>query len=321
MSKSLSKARLTSNGRGFTLIELLVVIAIIALLIGILLPALSAARRAARQAENNANLRSLHQGMLFYAESNNSMLPGVESEANYADAAFYGAVGSAPPATAPDSVKLAGTSSNLNVAASSELIRGGFVTSDFFISPQENDPSKLSYSDEPNGDPNDPYDAPTRFFRQHTSYGTLMGGIGWLDDASFFMGNVRSELSAGTTRPLPDNGTNSTLGKLAPIFARAWSLDGGTSETPIIADRVLWADVTSGLITASEYNALGHSIWADPNQPWVGALAWADNHVTFENDQEIVEWRVDGYTGTGIIPDTYNDPIAKPFGAVSFIFH
>ncbi len=60
---------------GFTLIELLVVIAIIALLIGILLPALSRARRTAKFMQCGTQARSIHQGMLFWAEGHQEMFP------------------------------------------------------------------------------------------------------------------------------------------------------------------------------------------------------------------------------------------------------
>jgi len=59
----------------FTLIELLVVIAIIGLLIGLLLPALQKARRTARFMQCGTNLRSTHQGMLFWAEGHNEQYP------------------------------------------------------------------------------------------------------------------------------------------------------------------------------------------------------------------------------------------------------
>jgi prepilin-type N-terminal cleavage/methylation domain-containing protein len=65
--------------RGFTLIELLVVISIIALLIGILLPALGAARRTANQMKNSSQIRGQHQGMVIFANSNNSYLPGLSA--------------------------------------------------------------------------------------------------------------------------------------------------------------------------------------------------------------------------------------------------
>ena len=59
----------------FTLVELLVVIGIIALLIGILLPALGRAREQSNRVACSANLRSLGQCMVLYADAYAGRLP------------------------------------------------------------------------------------------------------------------------------------------------------------------------------------------------------------------------------------------------------
>jgi prepilin-type N-terminal cleavage/methylation domain-containing protein/prepilin-type processing-associated H-X9-DG protein len=60
---------------GFTLTELLVVIGVIALLIGILLPTLSRAREASRKTQCLANLRTLGQAFIMYAQQFHDVLP------------------------------------------------------------------------------------------------------------------------------------------------------------------------------------------------------------------------------------------------------
>ena len=56
--------------RGFSLAELLVVIAIIAVLISILMPTLARAREEARRMQCLANVRTLTQAWLMYANDN-----------------------------------------------------------------------------------------------------------------------------------------------------------------------------------------------------------------------------------------------------------
>lgn len=71
--------RPTSHRRAFTLVELLVVVAVIALLIGMLLPALSKARAASWTLAASSMSRQLANGVIAYAESNDSWLPGLNS--------------------------------------------------------------------------------------------------------------------------------------------------------------------------------------------------------------------------------------------------
>jgi prepilin-type N-terminal cleavage/methylation domain-containing protein/prepilin-type processing-associated H-X9-DG protein len=61
--------------QGFTLVELLVVIGIIAVLISILLPSLAKARQHANNVLCSSNLRSVGQGLMFYANEHKGKLP------------------------------------------------------------------------------------------------------------------------------------------------------------------------------------------------------------------------------------------------------
>jgi prepilin-type N-terminal cleavage/methylation domain-containing protein len=69
------KTNSRASRSGFTLVELLVVVGIIAVLVGILLPTLNRAREAAKRTACLANLRSLGQLVVMYANMNKGQIP------------------------------------------------------------------------------------------------------------------------------------------------------------------------------------------------------------------------------------------------------
>ena len=71
----MSAVKRRSIPKAFTLIELLVVISIIALLIAILLPALGRAKELANRSVCAANIRSIAQSMIIYAQANRTRFP------------------------------------------------------------------------------------------------------------------------------------------------------------------------------------------------------------------------------------------------------
>src|SRR5437588_9986095 len=81
------------RARGFTLIELLVVIGIIALLIGLLLPALKSAMRQARSVACQANLHSIGQLLLIYANNNKGIIFPIGSVVKFGEPPLAGTPG------------------------------------------------------------------------------------------------------------------------------------------------------------------------------------------------------------------------------------
>ncbi|MEM6755843.1 MAG: DUF4190 domain-containing protein [Planctomycetota bacterium] len=96
---------------------------IIPLMIGIMLPALGAARRTARQMQSNTQVRGIHQAMVMYAQSNNSMFPGLTPDGNVlvdANTPYPGGVNGGHPA---ERLEL--------------LLDGNYFTGEYAISPVE----------------------------------------------------------------------------------------------------------------------------------------------------------------------------------------
>ncbi|MEM6757273.1 MAG: prepilin-type N-terminal cleavage/methylation domain-containing protein [Planctomycetota bacterium] len=294
--RSLIMTRPTHRTPGFTLIELLVVISIIALLISILLPALGAARTEARRIQNSANIRSVHQGMALFSQENNSMLPGVKSIEDYLALSF--------------SSQSPGDINNLAMGAHRDLLKGGFVSSSFFISPAETDDNKQTYLNESGADESDPVgeNGGLAFGRSHTSYGMLAGGNTSEAEATFNFHRITWGLSRNNYNDpecLPFMGYSIAAARDAVMgeAASAWR-DEFTGQTPILGDRVVWND--SGALEPNQ----GLSIWSEFGDDWTGAIGWNDGHVSFEPDSREVEWEIGGYKGRGVISEIeYGDPV------------
>jgi len=125
------------GSKGFTLVELLVVIGIIALLISILLPALNAARERANRVKCAANLRSIGQGIMLYANDNKGVYPRVTASAGGGYSQFGTAAGTDPF-----------TLSNDVTAAMFMLVRYSDLNPEVFVCPSSNN-DKDSMSNQP----------------------------------------------------------------------------------------------------------------------------------------------------------------------------
>ena len=124
--------RRKSRPPGFTLVELLVVIGIIALLISILMPALSRVREGGNRIKCGANLRTIGQGLLLYANDNRGIYPRtVASSTSAGFTCFTGAAATDPFGTG-------GPNPNDVSAALFLLVRNADLNPEVFICPSSN---------------------------------------------------------------------------------------------------------------------------------------------------------------------------------------
>jgi type II secretory pathway pseudopilin PulG len=122
-------------GPGFSLVELLVVIGIITLLIGMLLPAVSGAREQARRTKCLANLRTLGQAMVMYANQSKDKLPNANPPG---DANNYDATNAVLVALNRDFVRAPAV---FHCASDSDPVPSDIVTADYTLP----DSARVSY--------------------------------------------------------------------------------------------------------------------------------------------------------------------------------
>jgi prepilin-type N-terminal cleavage/methylation domain-containing protein/prepilin-type processing-associated H-X9-DG protein len=111
----------------FTLIELLVVIGIIGVLIGMLLPTLSKARESSKRTSCLANLRSLGQAMVLYANDSKDRLPNSNPPYTVAD---YTATNSVLVALANKYVRNAAT---FHCPSDEDPVQESITTADYLM--------------------------------------------------------------------------------------------------------------------------------------------------------------------------------------------
>jgi prepilin-type N-terminal cleavage/methylation domain-containing protein len=114
-------SQIFSARRGFTLIELLTVIAIIGVLAGILIPIVGKVRENAQRVSDLANVRSIGQAALVYAQEHNGSLPGTNLPAT------AGTTGFVPSGTTP--------TTTLYSYAAALALSGGLNNGGVWVSP------------------------------------------------------------------------------------------------------------------------------------------------------------------------------------------
>ncbi|WP_428388506.1 type II secretion system protein [Mucisphaera sp.] len=231
---------------GFTLIELLVVISIIALLIGILLPALGAARRTARQMQSNANVRSIHQAMVTFAQGNNERYPGLDTR------------GRIEPAdedqwTVNDDAESGGHPGTRVI----KLLQGAFFTGEIAISPAD---TKQVWTE---------------------ALGTGTAAVDDITDANYSYAMLR--LQSDDDDAEGETAAAANLPKFGRV-PNEWR-DTYNTEAPVISDRNTganhYSDSDPGV---SGTGGQVQSIHTTEEGDWRGSVGYNDNNVQFETN-------------------------------------
>ena len=253
-------SRSTAGKSGFTLIELLVVISIIALLIAILLPSLARSKELANRAVCSANVRSIVQSMVIYAQSNDSQFPTVAAPVgttyiNGAGNPTAGANTSAPEMI--NAIYSTPTNQGSVLACMWLMVLDGQMTPKSFICPS--DPIATS---------------PSAEFSSTQEY---YSNFGMVNGAASTTGQGESYSIA---YPWYNNGTTSIVGAW-------WNDNAATSDLPLVSDmapeNAAGSGDTNRITTSPQSNTYGPYIYNSGNHDGDGQnVGFGDGHVSWE---------------------------------------
>ncbi len=262
---------------GFTLVELLVVISIIALLISLLLPALARAKELANRAVCSANIGSIIQSMVIYAQSNRNEFPSVPGSGwgGYANSNWW--PNSSPKgATAQEEIQAWYTPANLPASANCPLACLWLLVLNGQMSPA----SFICPSDPISNLPSSEYFPSTgASLSANGNFGGPRGpnGTDWMVDG-------RGE-SYSIADPWPNNSKWPNSGE-----GRWWTGNAG-ADVPIVSDMAPMQDASAhGLTerlpaTLLKGNTYGNYIYNSGNHNGDGQnVGFGDGHVAWESN-------------------------------------